>query len=244
LDGAFAASSWGPSDDGWPKPDVVAPAFAASVLGEFAGTSVAAAFAAGFAALVKQVEPAASGRALGELLRQVAARIGKDVPNNQFGFGMIRADGLAKVGAGPGAPGGNVRVPPEWGGAISEAALGAALRSGLTAEGPDVRIVTGSDIYRRGDGMLAGVWSPAGRSCLLIVRDSLGRLRALSPEWAAVSVKAGVERVVPESSVLPVAGPAGLYDLIAFCAGRPFPIGAGSSAPQAVTASLYRYEVR
>ena len=91
-----AFSSQGPTDDRRQKPEVSAPDNTISLAyaregGRFPGTSAAAPHVAGFAALLKQLQPQ---RSAAELRRAVLSHVtakGDGTPNNQYGHGRIHA---------------------------------------------------------------------------------------------------------------------------------------------------------
>jgi subtilisin family serine protease len=99
-----AFSSQGPTDDGRQKPEVSAPDNTISLAyenGRFPGTSAAAPHVAGFAALLRQLQP---GISVAELRRAVLSHVtakGSDTPNNQYGHGRIHAGNIAVAGEDP-----------------------------------------------------------------------------------------------------------------------------------------------
>jgi subtilisin family serine protease len=90
-------SSQGPTDDQRNKPELVAPDGVRSAAFElvdghavFQGTSAAAPHAAGFAALLKQLNPASRGEQLkADVIK--ATSLMDSLPNNSTGSGMIDA---------------------------------------------------------------------------------------------------------------------------------------------------------
>jgi subtilisin family serine protease len=83
-------SSQGPTLDGRVKPDLVAADCApTTVIGEFCGTSQAAPFVAGAAALLLEADPTLTPSGLAALLKQRAVPLGSPVPNNAFGHGRL-----------------------------------------------------------------------------------------------------------------------------------------------------------
>ena len=91
-------SSRGPTDDRRMKPEVSAPDNTISmaygggrVAGRFPGTSAAAPHVAGFAALLKQLEPRASAANLYAAVQRHVVPKGRDRPNAEHGHGRIDA---------------------------------------------------------------------------------------------------------------------------------------------------------
>jgi len=96
-------SSRGPTDDGRIKPDLTAPdrnsAESASG-GRFGGTSAACPYVAGFAALLRQIEPGLSADGLRDRLLAAVRPRGATHPNNSYGKGEIDP-GRVKTGDQP-----------------------------------------------------------------------------------------------------------------------------------------------
>ena len=91
-------SSRGPTDDGRMKPEVSGPDNTESMAygrgrspGRFPGTSAAAPHVAGFAALLKQLEPAASASDLYAAVKKHVTPKGRGAPNTEYGHGRIDA---------------------------------------------------------------------------------------------------------------------------------------------------------
>ncbi len=83
-------SSQGPTLDGRIKPDLVAvDCVATTVMPVFCGTSQAAPFVTGAAALLLEADPTLTPVALATLLKQRAVPLGAPVPNNVFGYGLL-----------------------------------------------------------------------------------------------------------------------------------------------------------
>lgn len=98
-------SSRGPTDDNRNKPDVSAPDNTDSLAytsdgGRFTGTSAAAPHVAGFAALLKQLDPDTGAAGLRRAVESHVTSIGGSRPNTRYGRGLIdgaRVD-LARAG--------------------------------------------------------------------------------------------------------------------------------------------------
>jgi hypothetical protein len=88
-------SSRGPTLDGRIKPDLVAvDCVDTTVAATFCGTSQAAPFTTGAAALLLEADPTLSPPALATMLKQRAAPLGTPVPNNTFGHGLLSLGAL------------------------------------------------------------------------------------------------------------------------------------------------------
>jgi subtilisin family serine protease len=87
--GLESFSSQGPTDDGRVKPDLTAPdgnTSESGLGGRFGGTSAACPHAAGFAALIKQIDPVLNGSALRDQLVAAVKPRGISPPNNSYGY--------------------------------------------------------------------------------------------------------------------------------------------------------------
>ena len=100
-------SSRGPTDDRRMKPEVSAPDNTISMAygrgrsaGRFPGTSAAAPHVAGFAALLKQLEPQASAANLYAAIQRHVVPKGRGKPNAEHGHGRIDAKRVDASGAG------------------------------------------------------------------------------------------------------------------------------------------------
>jgi subtilisin family serine protease len=83
-------SSRGPTLDGRIKPDLVAGDCAPTIiLAVFCGTSEAAPFVSGAAALILEANPTLTPAQLAQYLRSNATPIGSSIPNNDSGYGML-----------------------------------------------------------------------------------------------------------------------------------------------------------
>ncbi len=82
-------SSRGPTSDGRLKPDLVAPDGVQTITGRFFGTSAAAPFVAGAAALLLSLEPNLSPAQLRARLLAQTADVGPTGPDNVFGAGKL-----------------------------------------------------------------------------------------------------------------------------------------------------------
>jgi serine protease AprX len=106
-------SSRGPTADGRVKPDLVAPgerisaARANSRTGtvRYSGTSMAAPFVAGVAALIRQANPNLTAAEVKTLLKETAVHFGPDGENSEYGAGRMDAyAALARATGNPGDP--------------------------------------------------------------------------------------------------------------------------------------------
>ena len=83
-------SSRGPTLDGRTKPDLVAAdCVPTTIVPVFCGTSEAAPFVSGAAALLVEANPASTPTQLADYLRSHAGALGSPVPNNDTGYGLL-----------------------------------------------------------------------------------------------------------------------------------------------------------
>lgn len=160
-----AFSSRGPTVDGRPKPEVLAPTGAAnaSPAGPFGGTSAAAPHVAGAMALLREAFPASSA----SRLRTLIAERSVDVPGVSGGSGAPRVDMGSLAGLGPLLPAGGQ----------------GAQMLGTVPDGPGLALLQydGPDNY------------PARFAHLLFARDGIAGLYALDvaeQRWSAYIVGA------------------------------------------------------
>jgi subtilisin family serine protease len=99
-------SSQGPTDDNRLKPEVAAPSGGPSLAyqGVFDGTSASCPHAAGFAALIKQMNPSLKGLALRAAVMQSVEPKGTPVPNMMFGYGWVDGSRIAAPAVAGGMP--------------------------------------------------------------------------------------------------------------------------------------------
>lgn len=227
-------SSQGPTDDNRLKPEVTAPTNTISWAyesgtGRFPGTSASCPHVAGFAALLKEMNPQLTASELRLLVMRAVSPRGSPQPNAFYGYGQIDASALPATPSRRGianAPNsdGSLAVPVEFGGTVSLRTL-AALRNlaNEARDGLSARVVTGRDLYRIGDGMRLGFSASGDCTCLLFVRDAGGNYALLSPEQRYLVLHGGQPLLLPreESQTLEVTGPAGTDELLLVCATRP-----------------------
>jgi subtilisin family serine protease len=136
MDGIFSYSNTGP------HVDLAAPWFTTSTApggyGSNAGTSFAAAYAAGTAALVKTVNPNCAGTALMNLLQQSSDDLGTAGFDNKYGWGRLNAaNAISRAGTCGGTP-----PPPDI---ILPAVTLTAPAEGSTVSGIVMLTATASD---------------------------------------------------------------------------------------------------
>ena len=198
-------SSQGPTDDRRTKPDVSAPDNTPSLAydGAFPGTSAACPHVSGFAALLKQITPAADPEALSAMVIRHVRAMGGATPNNQYGHGHIDATGVdvnRPITTDRRSP---VVLPDYLGGRTSGRTLDALwergedrtsrlglrvrvnLRPGRNGEPPR---------YRLGDPMKVGFATDERCRYTLILRDARGSYRVMS----SAELEPGEPRLLPE----------------------------------------------
>ena len=94
-------SSRGPTTDGRDKPDLVAPDCVPTTQYEyFCGTSEAAPFVSGAAALILQADPTLTPTQLAASLKAHATPLGTPIPNDTFGYGRLALGAVPRTPAG------------------------------------------------------------------------------------------------------------------------------------------------
>jgi len=246
-DNLEAYSSNGPTDDERLKPEVSAPDATSTPLysnGRFHGTSAATPHTAGFAALVKQMNPRIGRERLEQAIEQAVRPKGDPVPNYAFGYGHI--DG-SKVGSGDGPGGavnvsdsGMVQLPAAFGGPTPVAVLEKLRQVG--SSGPfEVKVVTGKPTYQVGDGIRIGMRTAEDCFYVLLHRDANGHYTPVSPRGAEENrLRAGEKYVLPtDGTVIRVRPPAGREQFILICSKRETPLSGGRAAEIAVSTVTY-----
>lgn len=231
-----AYSSQGPTDDGRVKPEVSAPDKTRSLAydGRFPGTSAACPHVSGFAALLKELDPAADRVELTRMVLRNVRPMGRGTPNNQYGHGHIDASKIVvddddidpydvEV----------VELPDVLGGRTSVRTLNALWRMAArpngrpAALGVRVRVDRRSGqggalpVYRIGDEMKVGFATDERCRYALIQRDAGGRYRLFSPDEAP-TVAPGDPRLLPEGrgETWTIAEPLGDEGFLLVCARR------------------------
>ena len=196
-------SSQGPTDDGRTKPEVSAPDKTLSLAyrGPFPGTSAACPHVSGFAALLKQIEPAAGREALSRMVMRHVRPIGGRTPNNEYGHGHI--DGTdVNVRLAGGSP---VVLPRFLGGRASERTLDALWeRGGRRSPRFGLRVRVNQrpgpegdpPRYRIGDPMKVGFATDERCRYALMLRDARGDYRVMS----SGELEPGEPRLLPEEA--------------------------------------------
>jgi len=236
-------SSQGPTDDNRLKPEVSAPTNTvswayASTNGRFPGTSASCPHVAGFAALLREQNPRITASELRLLIMRAVVPRGAPQPNALYGYGQIDGGSVPTIrGRGfepTSAKEGSIAIPPEFGGAISRRAL-VALRdlANNPHDGLRVRVVSGRDLYRIGDGLRLGFHATDDCSCLLFVRDAGGNYSVLQASEAKfLALHKGQLLLLPgaEDETLEIDGPPGTDELLLVCSSHPIDLNSVPAA--------------
>jgi len=139
-------SSQGPTSDGRVKPDLVAIACAKTTVAfpsgtAFCGTSEAAPFVAGAAALALEANPGLAPAALADWLRSRATPLGSPSPNNTFGAGLLNLGAVPEL-----VPAAVTFVGPPASGAAGTAFLAQPTVAIVDAQGRRVTTGAGSSL--------------------------------------------------------------------------------------------------
>ena len=218
-------SSQGPTDDGRTKPEVSAPDKTMSLAynGPFPGTSAACPHVAGFAALLKQIEPSADREALTEMVMRYVRPMGGRTPNNAYGHGHIDGSDVPPIGPGPGP---YVELPDYLGGRTSvgtlEALWGGERRDTSRRFGLRVRVNERPrregelPVYRIGDPMKVGFETDERCRYTLIMRDARGEYQVM----ASSELVPGEPQLVPEEEGVSwtISEPVGFGRAFCWCA--------------------------
>jgi hypothetical protein len=270
-------SSRGPTDDKRMKPEVTAPAGIESAAYNnkaFFGTSASCPHVAGFAALIKQMHPQLKGLSLRDAIMKAVEP--KGPPEKGAGYGWIDGRRIpAQDAALPGPPvvpvapspgpspnplpgpapapiagsaKGTVTLPITWGGSVPVAFL-EQLRA-PAGQSPEflVRVITGRDLYKIGDGLKVGFKASETAAYLLFHRASTGEYTLLSPRGGSpASLTAGASYLLPsEEETFQITPPAGTEELILVCSKQPLDLNAAAAAgtlPPGLVVARHYYQI-
>ena len=240
-----AFSSQGPTDDGRLKPEVSAPDNTVSAAyahqeGRFPGTSAACPHVSGFAALLKQMRPEASGGELRQAIMGAVRAKGPPNPNYGYGHGHIDASRLDLPGPRSGL---TLMLPEAWGGRVAARSVDAFIDRAERDPDLEVKVAVGRSEYRIGDGLKIGY--TASRSCyyLLLGRDSSGKYVVIAPpEGDSPRLAGGEKYLLPEGGdVIRITEPTGVDELILIGSRDPIDLGGrGSARGASVSRASYR----
>lgn len=161
-------SSRGPTADGRVKPDICAPgerilaarANSGSGYVRFSGTSMAAPFVAGVAALIRQANPSLTAPEVKTILKETAVHFGSEGENSDFGAG--RMDAYAALARAAGKPGSPPSVPAHmWAGGTLKSADDSASWE-LSLGDPGFPVAVTLIQQGTGGGFSLEVYDPAG----------------------------------------------------------------------------------
>jgi hypothetical protein len=249
-------SSQGPTDDGRAKPDVAAPdkVYSEAYGKEFFGTSAACPFAAGFAALVRQMRGKTPPA---ELARIIIASTTPLSNNAGAGRGMIDAAKLPGAAASPGAPPPPAPPPPTPPPSTpSPSAPGASLAARILPlfqlARPDnplgVKIVTGHPDYRPGDGLKVGYRAQQAAFCFVVRKSGAGAVTILQPSATGqLQLAPGAAAVFPPEpqQTIRLSGPAGAEQVALVCSASPIrPDNIDTVNPQSLSVAVASYRVQ
>ena len=241
-------SSQGPTDDGRLKPEVTAPdntPSAAYNRGDrrFPGTSAACPHVSGFAALLKQMYPAASNE---ELRRAIVGSVrpkGAQTPNYGYGHGHIDASRLDLPRTGHEL---TIGLPDIWGGPVTARRLDEFIERAERDPSLEVKVAVGRSKYRLGDGLKIGYTASSSCYYLLLARDSGGKYVVVAPlAGDSPRLRGGNRYLLPKGEdVIRIAEPTGVDVLILIGSRRPIDIAGGPRGPvRDVSVSMVSYRV-
>lgn len=244
-------SSQGPTDDGRTKPEVSAPDKTHSLAyrGAFPGTSAAAPHVSGFAALLKQIDPAVGGKELSQMVMRHVRPIGGRTPNNEYGHGHIDGTDVMTTRI---TDVSTVVLPRFLGGRTSARTLdalwergGRGPRFGLRVRvnqrpGPDGE----PPRYRIGDPMKVGFATDERCRYALMLRDARGDYQVMS----SGEIEPGERRLLPEEAgeSWTIGHPLGAEGFLLVCARREVDLdasGGNSAARDDVDVAIAQYRV-
>jgi subtilisin family serine protease len=221
-----AYSSQGPTDDDRQKPEVSAPDRNSTVSyrandpeGRFPGTSAACPHVAGFAALLKQLNPSAKPEDMKALVIKNVRDMGPAGPDPGYGHGHIDGSKLSArqttdVTNNDTPTGG---FPQGFGEALSDQQFERLWDIARREPADGLRVVTGSQEYTVGDGLKVGIRSDRACNFMLVHRSSDGEFTILSSSDERGGLQAGERYALPEGETWKIQPPAGRDGLLLVC---------------------------
>lgn len=221
-----AYSSQGPTDDDRQKPEVSAPDKNATMSyrgddpeGRFPGTSAACPHAAGFAALLKQLNPSAKPEQMKDLVIRNVRDMGPNGPDSGYGYGHIDGSKVsARMSTETNSGSGSSDFPESFGEPLSDSQFDSLWELARKDPSDGLRVVTGSQEYAVGDGLKVGIRSDRTCSFMLVHRSSTGEYTILSSSEERGRLQAGERYALPEGETWKVQPPAGRDGLLLVCA--------------------------
>ena len=211
-------SSQGPTDDGRLKPEVSAPdntlsaTYSSTKPSRFPGTSASCPHVAGYAALLKEMQPQSSAPELRQSILSAARPASSGSPDYGHGHGYLDASRLDLEGESSTT----LALPQAWGGRVTERAIDAFLERSRRDRDLEVKVTTGSEEYRLGDGLKIGFMASEDCYYLLLGRDSDGRYVAIAPfDGESPRLEAGEKYLLPQGDgVIRITEPTGTDEII------------------------------
>ncbi len=230
-------SSQGPTDDDRQKPEVSASDRNRTVSyrgndaeGRFPGTSAACPHVAGYAALIKQLNPSAAPEELRQLVIKNVRDMGPAGPDSGYGHGHIDGTRLATgMSVETNAP--DPGFPEAFGNPLSDSQFERLWEHAQAHASDGLRVVTGAGEYRVGDGLKVGIRSDRSCHFMLVHRSSDGEFTILSSSAERGRLEAGERYALPEGETWKIQPPAGRDGLLLVCSPQSIDLGSWIRRP-------------